>query len=112
MRPQNAKFVLVAGPHSGPRRAERAKKILRTSQGRSSVGIGTSRASPWLVEAVQKVLRNMLQAAADGCVGQFRERGPPIAVPCKLGIEWDGPEAGNLQARWPALSGIEGFRLR
>ncbi len=43
----NENFVLIAGPHSGPRRAERAKQALPTSQGRGPVGI--SRASPWLV---------------------------------------------------------------
>ena len=48
---------------------------------------------------VSKLLRNMLQGPANGCFGQFRERDPPIAVPCKLGIERDGPEAGDLQAR-------------
>ena len=47
------------------------------------------------VEAVQKLPRNMIQGPANGCVGQHRK--PPIAVPCKLGIERDGPEAGDLQ---------------
>ena len=56
--------------------------------------------APCRFETVQKLLRNVLQGPANGCFGQFRERDPPIAVPCKLGIEWDGPEAGNLQARW------------
>ena len=55
-------------------------------------------------ENVQKLLRNMVKGQANGCVGQVRERDPPIAVPCQLGIEGDGPEAGDLQARW--------FRLR
>jgi hypothetical protein len=50
----------------------------------------------------------MLQGAANGCFGQFHERDPPIAVTGKLGIEWDGPKAGNLQTRWPALSGAFG----
>jgi hypothetical protein len=49
-------------------------------------------------EAVEKLLRNMLQGPANGGVGQFRERDPPITVPCQLGIEWDGPEAGDLEA--------------
>ncbi|MBI4263128.1 MAG: HEAT repeat domain-containing protein [Acidobacteria bacterium] len=47
----NANFVLDTAPHSGPGRAERAQQILPTSQGRGSTGIGTSRTSPWLVEA-------------------------------------------------------------
>src|SRR4029079_4929817 len=49
------------------------------------------------IEAVQKWLRDMLQGPSNGAVGQFRERGPLIAVPCKLGIERHGPEAGDLQ---------------
>ena len=44
----SANSVLVAGPHSGPGRAERAKQRLSTSQGRNPTHIGTSRASPWL----------------------------------------------------------------
>jgi hypothetical protein len=46
------------------------------------------------------LLRNMFERPANGCFGQFRERDPPIAVPRKLGIEWHGPEAGDLHARW------------
>ena len=42
----------------------------------------------------------MIKGAANWCVGQFRERDPLIAVPRKLGIEWDGPETGDFQARW------------
>lgn len=55
--------------------------------------------APCRFEAVQKLLRNMLQGPANGCSGQLRKRDPPVTVPCKLGIEWDGPEAGDLQAR-------------
>jgi hypothetical protein len=42
----------------------------------------------------------MLQGAANGCFGEFRERDPPIAVSGELGIEGDGSEAGDLQERW------------
>ena len=45
----NANSVLVAGPHSGPRRAKRAKQALATSRGRGFGGFGISRGSPWLV---------------------------------------------------------------
>ena len=55
-------------------------------------------------EAVQKLLRDMVQGPPHGRLGQIRDSDPSIAVPCQLGIEWDGPEAGDLQARW--------FRLR
>ena len=54
----------------------------------------------------------MFQGPANGGSEQVLERDPAITVPRKLGIEWDGPEAGDLQARWPALSPVEGFRLR
>ena len=50
-------------------------------------------------QTVQQLLRNMLQRTARGCFAQFRKRDPVIAVPCELGIEWDGPETGDLQAR-------------
>jgi hypothetical protein len=56
-------------------------------------------------EAVHQLLRNIFDGPANRCFWQFRERDPSIAVPCKLGIEWDGPEAGDLQAR----CGVEGF---
>jgi hypothetical protein len=55
------------------------------------------------------MLRNILQGPANGRLGQFRERDPPIAVPRKLGIEGHGPKAGDLEARWPALSMAEGL---
>src|SRR4029453_16452756 len=58
-------------------------------------------------EGVQQLLRDTLQGAANECAGQVREWDPLIAVSCQLGIEWDGPEAGDLQARWPALSRVE-----
>jgi hypothetical protein len=52
----------------------------------------------------------MIQGAADGCVGQFREREPPIALLGKLGIEWNGPEAGDPQAgRRRGMSRVEGL---
>ena len=50
-------------------------------------------------EAIQKLLRHMFQGPANGCSGQVLERDPPVAVPCKLGIEGDGPEAGDLEVR-------------
>ena len=46
------------------------------------------------------MLRNMIQGAANGCVGQFRQSDPPVAVSRKLGIERNGPEAGDLQVQW------------
>ena len=46
------------------------------------------------------MLRNMLKGAANGRLGQFGERDPLIAVPCKLWIEGDGPETRDLQTRW------------
>src|SRR5688572_33297758 len=39
----------------------------------------------------------MLQRAANRSVRLFRERDPLVAAPCKLGIEGDGAEAGDLQ---------------
>src|SRR5688500_11307084 len=45
----NANLVLVAAPHSGPRRAKRAKQIQSTSQERAAAANRISRASPWLV---------------------------------------------------------------
>ena len=47
------------------------------------------------------MLRNIIKGAANWCVGQFRKRDSLIAVPRKLGIEWDGSEARDLQARRP-----------
>jgi hypothetical protein len=44
------------------------------------------------------LLRHVVEGTANGCFGQFRERDPGIAVPGKLGIEWDGPEAWDAQA--------------
>ena len=44
---RNADFVLVAPPHSGPRRAQRAKERLE-NQPRDSAGISRGGA-PWLV---------------------------------------------------------------
>jgi mannose-6-phosphate isomerase-like protein (cupin superfamily) len=44
----NATSVLVASPHSGPRRAQRARQILPAGQGRGSAGIRISKASTWL----------------------------------------------------------------
>ena len=65
----NANFVLVAGPHSGPGRAERAKHILPTSQGRTVARIGTSRVSPWLgavtLAALAAVLAPRVAVAQD-----------------------------------------------
>ena len=49
-------------------------------------------------EPVQQLQRKMLQRPADGCVWQFSEWHPEIAVPGELGIERDGPEAGDLQS--------------
>jgi hypothetical protein len=51
-------------------------------------------------EFVQELLRNLLQGPANARFVEFRKRDPPIAVPGQLGIEWDGPEARDLQARW------------
>ena len=45
----NEDSLLVADPHSGPRRAERAKQTQSTSQGLGPKGIGMLRVSPWLV---------------------------------------------------------------
>ena len=45
----NATSVLVADPHSGPRRAERARQMQSTSQGRGPAANGMSRTSAWLV---------------------------------------------------------------
>jgi hypothetical protein len=45
----HADSVLVATPHSGPSRAERAKQVQSTSQGRGTAVNGIPRASPWLV---------------------------------------------------------------
>ncbi|MGH9256106.1 MAG: O-antigen ligase family protein [Vicinamibacterales bacterium] len=47
----NADFELVANPYSGPRRAERAKKILPNQPRAIFTGI-SSMASPWLVRAL------------------------------------------------------------
>src|SRR5688572_26016735 len=61
------------------------------------------------VEGIQKLLRNMVERAANGCVGQVRESEPLVALPCELGIERDGTEAGDSQARDPARSRVGGF---
>ena len=39
----------------------------------------------------------MLQGPANGCCGQILEWDTAITVLCKVGIEWDGPEAGDLE---------------
>jgi hypothetical protein len=44
----NTNLALVAAPHSGPRRAKRAKQIQSTSR-RGAAANGISRASSWLV---------------------------------------------------------------
>ena len=69
-------------------------------------------------EAVQKLLRDMLQGSADGSVGQFSERSAPrVAVPCQLGIEWNGPEARDSQAgrdaseRWGGKQRLDGVAV-
>ena len=64
----NANSVLAAGPHSGPRRAERAKQTLATSQRQGFRSTGISRASRWLVRAlrtpgVKRLLNASLQYA-------------------------------------------------
>ena len=50
-------------------------------------------------EAVEELLRDVIEGASDGCVGQVRERDARIAVPGQLGIERDGPKAGDVEAR-------------
>ena len=44
---QNVNFVPVVSPHSGPRRAERAKEIETTSRGAPGISRG---GAPWLVQ--------------------------------------------------------------
>ena len=61
-----------------------------------------------VVEDVQKLLRDLLQGPAHGCFGQCRERDPQIAVPGKLGIERNGPEAGDSQPE-ACPEPVEGF---
>ena len=51
----------------------------------------------------------MFKSPGNGCFGQSCERDPPIAVPCQLGVEWDASQAGDLEARWPALIRVERF---
>ena len=43
-------------------------------------------------KAVQKLLRDMVEGHADGCVGQLREREPGVAEPGELRIEKSPPE--------------------
>src|SRR5918995_871014 len=76
-----ANSVLGADPHSGPRRAERAKQTQSTSQGRGSTRIGISRASPWLVLVLGSVSIETqdsfrLQAEIPGVI----EEGAPLQV--------------------------------
>ena len=82
--------------HKQPR-ASRARGERRTA---ASSGYHRGRKGiSW--EAVQKLLRHMVQGTANGCFGQVRQRYPPIAVVCQLGIERDGPEA-----RDPEICGL------
>jgi len=46
---QNVNFVPVVSPHSGPRRAERAKEIQATSRGAPGISRG---GAPWLVKPI------------------------------------------------------------
>ncbi|MGH9254449.1 MAG: DUF6152 family protein, partial [Vicinamibacterales bacterium] len=75
----NPNFVLVVNPYSGPRRAERAKKILPTSQGQSSPGY--LRAGPWLVTAA-----GLIVLAA----------GAPLAAHHSFAAEFDGSKPVTL----------------
>src|SRR6185503_9705106 len=71
----NATFVLVAVPHSGPRRAERARQIQSASRGRSAAAKGISRASPWLALPCP----SLVQHVAAPCGARHLSR-PPTAV--------------------------------
>jgi len=55
------------------------------------------REAPCRVEAVEQLLRRLLQGLAHGRAGQIRERQAAIAMACEFGIERHGPQARNAR---------------
>ena len=86
---RSANFVLVRRPHGGPRRAERAKLILPTSQGLVSRTAGISRARPWLVSGLIVVVSWLAIVVA----AQGQQQQGPLGVVNALGQEFRLPPA-------------------